>query len=101
MVRWQQNSLASIKSSPSAANLPTTSEPTPPASADADDALPPVPESPTPPDRREATATPQTEPESLQPKTARRKKSFIASIFGRSGSRMLRRSSLPAISGGR
>ncbi|KAK0661259.1 Tautomerase/MIF superfamily [Cercophora samala] len=72
---------------------------TPPTSAD--EALPPIPGSPSSPgaaqpDVKDKEGPPQEE---SQPRTARKKKSFVATIFGRSGSvkRPGHRSSLPVI----
>jgi len=72
---------------------------TPPASAT--DALPPVPESPSMPSARPET---QRQVQQLmaapQQKQARRKKSFVATMFGRSGNNKSEyRSSLPAVAG--
>ncbi|KAK4194731.1 Tautomerase/MIF superfamily [Triangularia verruculosa] len=70
---------------------------TPPTSAD--EALPPIPGSPSPGSAlKEKEELPQHQDQPL-PRTARKKKSFVATIFGRSGSvkRPEHRSSLPVI----
>ncbi|KAK4179266.1 Tautomerase/MIF superfamily [Triangularia setosa] len=73
---------------------------TPPTSAD--EALPPVPGSPSSPPGAAQPAVQDKEglpQQETQPRTARKKKSFVATIFGRSGSvkRPGHRSSLPVI----
>ncbi|KAK3379445.1 Tautomerase/MIF superfamily [Lasiosphaeria ovina] len=71
----------------SAIDLPTP-ELTPPASAD--EALPPVPASP-------PILAAMEKPASAQQKTAKRRKSFVATIFHRSTAKPGHRSALPAI----
>jgi len=73
---------------------------TPPASAT--EALPPVPESPSASQARPETQQRQAQQPMAAPqqKQAKRKKSFVATMFGRSGNTKSEyRSSLPAVVG--